>query len=108
MIVLPVPYRHDLQENSCVNVEIENHNRKMRKICKWYPHASLAEPGLDRSHFTKHGQHCNIKGKMAVSQTLCDLVTKLANASVQEVVIPCSYTNYVDSSLAKNSDFLGL
>jgi hypothetical protein len=55
VIVMSVPHRHDLEENSCVNEEGKRFNRKLRKVMKAFGNASVIQIESERDLFTKHG-----------------------------------------------------
>lgn len=75
VIVVDVPFRHDLSVDSCVNKEIVVTNIKISKICKHFKNVHLLEASkLDRSLHTRHGLHLNNKGKDKLCQDICGIV----------------------------------
>jgi hypothetical protein len=55
VLILPLPQRHDLTYDSCVNKEIQSFNRK--------PHKIMKNKEMVKEGFTRHGQHLNSTGK---------------------------------------------
>ena len=53
IIVMNAPHRYDLSATSCVNNEVLNFNRKLKKRMKIYDHVSIIDPDLTRHHFTR-------------------------------------------------------
>lgn len=82
IIVLDIPQRYDLS-SSCVNNEIEEFNRKLRKIATLYNHVSLIETNLRRECFTKHGMHWNSLGKTLVGKLISLQINKLVGKGIQ-------------------------
>jgi hypothetical protein len=70
VVVINVPYRHDLQESSCVNSAV----RKLRKYSKAFNNFHLLEVENCRDLYTNHGLHLNWKGKesMGGKNCICD------------------------------------
>jgi hypothetical protein len=77
IIILDIPWRHDLPNFSRVNSEIEDINRKLRKLASSYNHVSFLETSLGREYFTKHGLHWNSRGKTLVMRFLSAQTNKL-------------------------------
>jgi len=70
---------------------VEKYNRKLNKIIKLQTNVTTLMLELDRSHFTNHGLHLNLKGKNVVSQNLASVVKNLA-AKSYSVSIPAAWT----------------
>jgi hypothetical protein len=51
LIVLDIPYRYDLENNSIVNKEIQTSNQKLRKITKHFNHVTILEVSSKREAF---------------------------------------------------------
>ena len=67
---MDVPHRYDLEQNSCVNKEVEKYNRRIRKHMKVFENTEVIEVDLDRRGFTRHGQHMNAKGKELMAKKI--------------------------------------
>jgi len=77
-IVIGVPHRHDLQELSCVNVEIEKANRQFQKISRGYTNCKFLDvSGFNRNLFTNHGLHLNDSGKDSLCSKIVSCLTEL-------------------------------
>ena len=77
LVIMNAPQRHDLMPSSCVNNEVLKFNRQMEKKMKTYHNVKLFDTELDRSYFTKHGQHLNSSGKELISNKLSILIKNL-------------------------------
>jgi hypothetical protein len=71
IIILDLPYGHDIQSPSLVNTRIKEFNRKLKKIIAPYNHVSLIETNLRRDFSTRHGLHWNKLGKALVVKLVC-------------------------------------
>ena len=67
-IVMCVPYRHDLDLNSCINDKVKVYNRKLKKYLKVCENTQIIEIDSSRELFTKHGLHLNLKGKDQIAK----------------------------------------
>jgi hypothetical protein len=76
IIVLTAPHRHDLQETSCVDKEVEMFNRKLHKIIKTVDNVDLLQTKLSRNDFTRHGLHLNISGKGKIAELTGECIKK--------------------------------
>jgi hypothetical protein len=83
IIILDIPQRYDLSLSSCVNSEIEEFNRKLKRIVTSYNHASLLETNLKREFFTRHGLHWNKLGKALVVKLILLRINKLIGKGPQ-------------------------
>jgi hypothetical protein len=63
-------HRHDMQETSCVNKEIEVFNRKLHKTGKTADNVTKIQANLSRNDFTLHGLHLNISGKEKMAELI--------------------------------------
>jgi hypothetical protein len=70
IIVLDIPHRYDLDNNSIVNKEIQTFNRKVRKITKHFNDVSILEVSFNREAFTQHGLHLNRLGKCLIAKQI--------------------------------------
>jgi hypothetical protein len=66
VILISSPHRFDLPLESCVNTEVANFNKLVKKITEHQPQVEILELTLNRAHFTTHGLHLNSRGKSAV------------------------------------------
>jgi hypothetical protein len=77
VIVINLPYRRDLVEQSCVNKEIDNYNRRLGKHLKGFDRVYYKVINYERKFHAKHGMHLNTTGKEYVaSQSLSFLLLK--------------------------------
>jgi hypothetical protein len=67
IIALAAPHRHDLQETSSINNEVQVFNRKLHKIFKTMDNVKILDISLNRNNFTQYGLHINIVGKGRVA-----------------------------------------
>jgi exonuclease III len=63
VIVFSVPQRHDLTENSCVNLEVKVFNKMLDKLKKVYQNLTVVTVDTNRDLYTRHGFHLNSQGK---------------------------------------------
>jgi hypothetical protein len=70
IMIVTASYRHDLQETSCVNKEIELFNRKLHKdkVVKAADNVKRIQANLCRNDFTLHGLNLNISGKEKMAE----------------------------------------
>jgi hypothetical protein len=74
ILALTAPHRHDLQETSCINKEIQVFNRKVRKFFKVRDNVSIIDTDLHRNDFTQHGLHLNTVGKEKVAESIAKTI----------------------------------
>ena len=79
IIVVNIPYRHDLAKDSRTNLEIQAFNAKLSKITKSFRHVTLVEMDFNKKHFTKHGLHLNNAGKGWLAKLIATRINKLIN-----------------------------
>jgi hypothetical protein len=79
VVVINVPYRHDLQESSCVNSAVEKFNRKLRKYSKALANFHLLEVENCRDLYTNHGLHLNWKGKESMGGKIVNVIKNILN-----------------------------
>jgi lysophospholipase L1-like esterase len=92
VILLTVPYRHDLQgPNIIFNDAIRNFNGKLLKLKKLFPHLRVVEVNENRHLYTKHGLHLNDLGKEMLSFNLVlhifSLIEKENNSSTNVIAL---------------------
>jgi hypothetical protein len=76
IILMEVPHRHDLIQESCVNKEVKKYNSKIRKHMKVHENAEVLQVNLYRSGFTKHGQHMNTIGKELMVKRIVEAIKR--------------------------------
>ena len=94
----PNTHRFDLMETSCVNREIENLNRKLRKWLERLGNVDMIDVGKDRNLFTKHGQHMNSVGKECMASKIASTIRCVLNKKVE----PISGKWYTDNKTPKS------
>ena len=75
VLILTLPPRHDLIQDSCVNREICSFNRKLHKIMKNKERVNILDYDITRESFICHGQHLNSVGKSKVAQLTVQYLT---------------------------------
>jgi hypothetical protein len=97
IILMCVPYHHDLPDWSCVNNEVATFNRKLIKLMKPYKHVTVVRIDLDRK-FTRQGMHMNNLGK---ERTALQITNTAANILLkQKKVISLKWTNVQENSMS--------
>jgi len=76
IILMEVPHRHDLKQESCVNKEVKKYNSRIRKHMKVHENAEVLHVNLDRSGFTKHGLHMNTMGKELMAKRIVEAIKR--------------------------------
>jgi hypothetical protein len=84
--VLSLPKRWDLEDQSCVNKENMNFNRKLSKYLKSFEHVHYIEVKYDRKYQTIHGLHLNAKGKEYVAIELVNFIKVQPNRRERTVL----------------------
>ena len=74
IILMEVPHRHDLIQESCVNKEVKKYNSRIRKHMKVHENAEVLHVNLDRSGFTKRGLHMNAMGKEVMAKRIVEAI----------------------------------
>jgi len=70
ILALAAPHRHDLQETSCINNEVQVFNKKLYKIFKKRDNVKMLDISLHRNNFTQRGLHLNAIGKGKVAEMI--------------------------------------
>jgi hypothetical protein len=93
VILLTVPYRHDLNNSHIsLNDEINNLNRKLFKLSKLFPHLSVVEINEERHLYTKYGFHMNELGKQILSLNLVlHIFSFIGKDNNSSIIIPLGY-----------------
>jgi hypothetical protein len=74
---------------------VAKYNRLIKKVIKQHPNIHILDLDLDRSHFTNHGMHMNLKGKNQTSQYLAGLIDLIFDQP-QPPPIPIPYVAKVE------------
>ena len=69
-LLMDVPHKYDLEQNSCVNKEVKKYNRKIWKHMKVFENTEAIKVDLDRRGFIRHGQHTNAKRKELIAKRI--------------------------------------
>lgn len=78
VIVVNIPYRHDLPSTSCVNVAVAETNCKYSKLCAQFPNVrSIDAHIMTRDMYTSHGLHLNKAGKTFIASEIYSAVNKI-------------------------------
>jgi len=92
VIVMSVPYRHNLAPNSCVNHEVKVYNRELKKHLKVLENTCVIEVDTERDLFTKHGLHMNLKGNEHIAYKIIKMIKVMLN-KVKSAPIEMKYTD---------------
>ena len=79
VIVMSVPYRHDLESSSCVNHEVKVYNRKLKNNLKLFDNTCVLEVDTDCELYTRHGLHMNLKGKERIARKIAEAIKAMIN-----------------------------
>ncbi|KAG8307690.1 hypothetical protein J6590_013378 [Homalodisca vitripennis] len=78
IILLDLPFRHDLKGWSCVNKEVIKSNTALENLSKKFPNVSLVKISkADRLFHTRHGRHLNQMGKDWLAKRICEELIKI-------------------------------
>jgi hypothetical protein len=90
IILISVPYRHDVTKCSDANSKIKILNRKILKLTKMFSHVNLIEPANNRLLFAKHWLHLNKSGKELLSnQLVLHIFSVLEEVNVYSIILRC-------------------
>ena len=70
IILIGVPHRYDVTNDSHVNSKIRTLNCQLQKLAKICNHVNIIEPANSRFLYTRHGLHLNDSGKELLSNQL--------------------------------------
>jgi hypothetical protein len=70
VILLSVPHRHDLINDSCVNKEVKVFNRSLQNRLKCFVKVELIEVVSEREFYTEHGKNLNSRGKVSMASRI--------------------------------------
>jgi len=85
IITISPPHRHDLQDSSCINDEIQVYNRRLHKILKDMNHVTIVDTNYTREDFTRHGLHMNSAGKEKLTGTLGQVITNPSETQTSSI-----------------------
>jgi hypothetical protein len=88
IIIVNAPKRYDLMQASCVNVEVDNFNSKLRKRMKAFNHVQVVESVSQRECYTKHGQHLNKLGKEQMAHRITNCLYATSQAKTPPIPLP--------------------
>jgi hypothetical protein len=92
-IVMTVPHRFDLDNNSCVNIDIKTYNRRLTKAAKHLNKVIVVNTVMERKFFTRHGLHLNVRGKEIMSKKLTTVIQEIIGLQTKNGIIPMSWKN---------------
>jgi hypothetical protein len=72
--MITVRHRHDLQETTRVDMEIEVFDRKLHTMMKTADSMKIIQANVSRNDFTLHGLHQNISGNGKMSELIAENV----------------------------------
>ena len=72
---MTAPPIFDLLPTSCVNNEVINFNRQLKKRIAPFNNVKVLEIDLEREYFTNHGLHLNSSGKEYIAQKLARAIS---------------------------------
>jgi hypothetical protein len=75
VLILPLPERHDLTYDSCVNKEIQSFKGKLHKM-KNKEMVKILDYDITNRGFTRHGQHLNSTGKSNLAELIVQYLTR--------------------------------
>jgi hypothetical protein len=87
ILIITVPHRHDLQESSCLNKEIDFFNSKLQKMMKTNVNVKTVQANLNRSDFTRHGMHLNANGKDKTVELIRQTISTLKGKQVKSPIV---------------------
>lgn len=79
LVVINAPFRHDLQENSCVNSAVKGFNRKLSKYSKAFENLQSIEVVNCRELYSNHGLHLNWRGREAMTSKIVNVINDILN-----------------------------
>jgi hypothetical protein len=88
IVLLCVPYRHDLESWSCVNNEVTVFNRKLTKSMKCYEHVTVISHNFKHELYTRHGLHLNNLGKDHLSKRIASICSMILNKEIRPIHLP--------------------
>ena len=74
LIILGAPHRYDLSSQSCVNTEVKRYNKWLQSLAYISTHVTIFSMHTERRHHTRHGLHCNRKGKNWIANVIAQRI----------------------------------
>ena len=87
IILMEVPHRYDLIQDSCVNKEVARFNHIIRKRMKAQGNVEVMKVNVDRRAFTKHGQHMNVTGKEMMAKKMAEAIMHILEVCKKTPII---------------------
>ena len=92
IIIVNIPPRHDIGNNSITNLEIQATNKKLNRIAKAYNNVTIVDTNLHRKYFTQHGMHLNKHGKEWLSKQIATQIHRLVESNSKDTpIIPLKW-----------------
>jgi lysophospholipase L1-like esterase len=87
IILMSIPYRHDIMDYSYVNKLIKSFNNKLFNLAKGFNHVSIIEIVNNRFLFTKHGFNLNELGKELLSNQIVSHILSILEEDRSKPII---------------------
>ena len=87
IILMEVPHRYDLIQDSCVNKEVARFNHIIRKHMKAQGNVEVMKVNVDRRAFTNHGQHMNATGKETMAKKMAEAIMHILEVCKKTPII---------------------
>ena len=84
ILIADLPIRHDLSNNSIVNQEIVRINKRIKKIAQLHNASLLETSQIQRTFFTRHGQHLNAQGKKVLGNIITRAILGISKREKKE------------------------
>ena len=92
IIIVNIPPRHDIVNNSITNLEIQATNRKLNRITKAYNNVTIVENNLHRKYITRHWIHLNKHGKEWLSKQIDTQIHRQVESNSKDTpIIPLTW-----------------
>jgi hypothetical protein len=85
VIAISPPHRHDLQDSSCINGEIQAYNRRLHKVMKDMDHATIIDTNYTGEDFTRHGLHMNSAGKERLPGNISQVIANFSATQTSSI-----------------------
>jgi len=89
VMTMTTPHRYDLQDSSCINIEIQVYNRKLHKMLKDLYHVSTIGMNLTRNEFTQHELYRNSSGKEKIAKIIGHNITNPLTRQYPPISLKC-------------------